>query len=150
MMWDLQSGRGIASFLLPALLILIIHQTSFWDWDAGRYSQGREQNHSSIPEHLHGRGPYRAVIGKAIAYFLLYIPITAYIVGFIPKFFNLPHIGEIGTLFSFMIPFLLAAIFFSMTVSVFVKNRETGLIAFLFHTNPALSLGLFMAQTEHA
>lgn len=137
-------GGGFASFLLPALLILIIHQTLFFGIGmlAGT-AREESRTHSSIPEHLHGRGIYRVVIGKAIAYFLLYIPITAYIVGFIPKFFNLPHIGEIGTLFSFMIPFLLAAIFFSMTVSVFVKNRETGLIAFLFFTLILLFLSGF-------
>ena len=42
-----------------------------------------------------------------------------------------------------MIPFLLAAIFFSMTVSAFVKNRETGLIAFLFFTLILLFLSGF-------
>ncbi|MDO9680642.1 MAG: ABC transporter permease, partial [Bacteroidales bacterium] len=128
-------GGGFASFLLPALLILIIHQTLFFGIGmmAGT-AREESRTHSQIPDHLHGKGIYKVVFGKAFAYFLLYIPITAYIVGFIPKFFNLPHIGNIWTLFSFMVPFLLAAIFFSMTVSVFVKNRETGLITFLFFT----------------
>jgi len=31
-----------------------------------------------------------------------------------------------------MIPFLLATIFFSMTVSVFIPNRETGIVIFMF------------------
>ncbi|HCV15910.1 MAG TPA: ABC transporter permease [Rikenellaceae bacterium] len=137
-------GGGFASFLLPALLILIIHQTLFFGIGmmAGT-AREESRTHSQIPDHLHGKGIYKVVFGKAFAYFLLYIPITAYIVGFIPKFFNLPHIGNIWTLFSFMVPFLLAAIFFSMTVSVFVKNRETGLIAFLFFTVILLFLSGF-------
>ncbi|MDP3399047.1 MAG: ABC transporter permease [Bacteroidales bacterium] len=137
-------GGGFASFLLPALLILIIHQTLFFGIGmmAGT-AREESRTHSQIPDHLHGKGIYKVVFGKAFAYFLLYIPITAYIVGFIPKFFNLPHIGNIWTLFSFMVPFLLAAIFFSMTVSVFVKNRETGLITFLFFTVILLFLSGF-------
>jgi ABC-2 type transport system permease protein len=31
-----------------------------------------------------------------------------------------------------MLPFLLSTIFFSMSLSIFIKNRETGFIAFLF------------------
>ena len=105
----------------------------------------REENksHSQIPERLHGKGIYRVVLGKAIAYFVLYIAISAYILGFIPKLFNLPHIGNIWTLFHFIVPFLIATIFFSMSVSVFIKNRETGLIAFLFFTLILLFLSGF-------
>jgi ABC-2 type transport system permease protein len=137
-------GGGFASFLLPAMLILIIHQTLFFGIGmmAGT-AREESRTHSQIPDHMQGRGIYKVVFGRAIAYFLLYIPITAYIVGFIPKFFNLPHIGNIWTLSGFMIPFLLAAIFFSMTLSVFVKNRETGLITFLFFTIILLFLSGF-------
>jgi len=137
-------GGGFSSFLLPAMLVLIIHQTLFFGIGmmAGT-AREESRTHSQIPDHLHGRGIIRVVMGKSLAYFLLYIPITAYIVGFIPKFFNLPHIGDISTLFTFMIPFLLAAIFFSMTVSVFIKNRETGLISFLFFTLILLFLSGF-------
>ena len=137
-------GGGFASFLLPAMLILIIHQTLFFGIGmmAGT-AREESRTHSQIPDHMQDRGIYKVVFGRAIAYFLLYIPITAYIVGFIPKFFNLPHIGNIWTLSGFMIPFLLAAIFFSMTLSVFVKNRETGLITFLFFTIILLFLSGF-------
>ncbi len=137
-------GGGFASFLIPALLILIIHQTLFFGIGmlAGT---AREENihHTQVPEHLRGKGIYRVVLGKAACYFSIYIVLSAYVFGLIPKLFNLPHIGNIGTLFSFMVPFLLATIFFSMTVSVFVKNRETGLISFLFFTLILLFLAGF-------
>jgi len=42
-----------------------------------------------------------------------------------------------------MIPFLIATIFFSMSISIFVKNRETGLITFLFCTLILLFLAGF-------
>ena len=137
-------GSGFASFLVPVLLILIIHQTLFFGIGmlAGT---AREENrhHSQIPEHLRGKGIYRVVLGKAACYFTLYIGISAYVLILIPKLYNLPHIGELWTLVNFLIPFLLAAIFFSMTVSVFVKNRETGIISFLFFTLILLFLAGF-------
>lgn len=137
-------GSGFASFLLPALLILIIHQTLFFGIGMMAGTAKEEgRMHSQIPAHLYGNGVFRVIFGKALAYFLLYIPITIYILGFIPKFFNLPHIGDFGTLCMFMIPFLLSTIFFSMAVSVFIKNRETGLITFLFFTVILLFLSGF-------
>lgn len=137
-------GSGFASFLLPAMLILIIHQTLFFGIGMMAGTAKEEgRMHSQIPKHLYGKGIFRVIFGKALAYFLLYIPITIYILGFIPKFFNLPHIGDFGTLCMFMIPFLLSAIFFSMAVSVFIKNRETGLITFLFFTVILLFLSGF-------
>lgn len=137
-------GGGFASFLLPALLILILHQTLFFGIGmlAGT---AREENshHSQIPEHLRGKGIYRVVSGKAASYFAIFFALSAYVLVFIPKLFNLPHIGNIWTLAGFIVPFLLATIFFSMTVSVFVKNRETGLISFLFFTLILLFLSGF-------
>lgn len=137
-------GSGFASFLLPALLILILHQTLFFGIGmlAGT---AREENshHSQIPEHLRGKGIFRVVAGKAASYFLIFFVLSAYVLAFIPRIFNLPHIGNVWTLAGFIVPFLLATIFFSMTVSVFVKNRETGLISFLFFTLILLFLSGF-------
>lgn len=137
-------GSGFASFLIPALLILILHQTLFFGIGmlAGT---AREENshHSQIPERLRGKGIYRVVLGKAACYFTLYMGLSAYVLILIPKLFNLPHIGDVGTLLSFIVPFLLATIFFSMTISVFVKNRETGIISFLFVTLILLFLAGF-------
>jgi ABC-2 type transport system permease protein len=137
-------GSGFASFLIPALLILILHQTLFFGIGmlAGT-SREENSHHSQIPEHLRGKSIYKVVLGKAACYFTLYIGLSAYVLGFVPRLFNLPHIGSFWTLFGFLIPFLLATIFFSMAVSVFVKNRETGLISFLFFTLILLFLSGF-------
>ncbi len=128
-------GSGFASFLVPALLIMIIHQTLFFGIGmlAGTAKE-ENRHHSQVPEYLRGKGIYRVVLGKAACYFILYLALCAYALIFIPKVFNLPHIGNIWTLLHFIVPFLLATIFFSMTFSVFIKNRETGLITFLFCT----------------
>ena len=123
---------GYASFLLPALLILIIHQTLLFgiSMSAGT---AREENtfHHLIP-HNSDRSVFHVVIGKALCYFSWYLVVAVYVLGFIPKLFNLPHIGNPMDIAIMIVPFLLAAIFFAMTLSVFIHYRETGFVVFLF------------------
>jgi len=126
-------GMGFASFLMPAILMLIIHQTLFFGIGmlAGT---SREENrfHQLVSSKLHRGGTLRVVLGKAACYMLMYLVFSFYILEVTPHVFNLPHIGNPVDLLNFIIPFLLATIFFSMTVSVFLPNRETGMIIFLF------------------
>lgn len=126
-------GMGFASFLMPAILMLIIHQTLFFGIGmlAGT-SRGENRFHELVSSNMHRGGTFRVVTGKSICYLLMYLIFSFYILGVIPHIFNLPHIGNPIDLMKFMLPFLLATIFFSMSVSVFLPNRETGLIIFLF------------------
>lgn len=137
-------GGGFASFLLPAILILILHQTLFFGVGmlAGTarerngelfYIEGRKEERSTL----------RIVLGKGFAYFIIYFALAAYTLGLIPRLFNLPHIGTFADVMKFMVPFLLAATFFAITVSVFVRERETGLITMVFFTVILLFLAGF-------
>ena len=126
-------GGGFASFLLPGILILILFQTLFFGITmlAGT---SREENrfHVLVSSNSHRGRIFRVISGKAILYFLVYSVWIFYVLGIIPQLFNLPHIGNPADLIKIMIPFLLATIFFSMTVSVFIPNRETSMILFMF------------------
>jgi len=126
-------GMGFASFLMPAILILIIHQTLFFGIGMAA-GTAREENrfHELVSSSVHRGGTFRVILGKALAFFSLYLLWSVYLLGFIPWLFNLPHIGNPFTLLEFVIPFLLASIFFSMTVSVFVPSREIQMILLLF------------------
>jgi ABC-2 type transport system permease protein len=124
---------GFTSFLMPAILILILHQTLFFGIGmAAGTAREEDRFHRLIPASMNHGGTYRVVFGKGLTYFLLYAVLAFYVLGFIPRLFGLPHIGSSGDLIGFIIPFLLATIFFSMTISVFMPNRETGMILFLF------------------
>jgi ABC-2 type transport system permease protein len=126
-------GMGFASFLMPAILMLIIHQTLFFGicMLAGT---SREENrfHELVSSKLHRGGTFRVIVAKAACYLSMYLIFSVYILEVIPHIFNLPHIGAPLDILKLMIPFLLATIFFSMTISVFFPNRETGMILFLF------------------
>ncbi len=126
-------GMGFASFLMPAILILIIHQTLFFGIGMAA-GTAREENrfHELVSSSVHRGGTFRVILGKALAFFSLYLLWSVYLLGFIPWLFNLPHIGNPFTLLEFVVPFLLATIFFSMTMSVFVPSRETQMVLLLF------------------
>lgn len=126
-------GMGFASFLMPAILILILHQTLFFGISMVTGTAREEnKNHQLVSSKYNRGGVYRVLFGKAMSYFLIYLIWVYFLLDIIPIIFNLPHIGNLGDIYLLMIPFLLATIFFSMTLSVFFPNRETAMIIFLF------------------
>lgn len=137
-------GNGFSSFFLPALMIIIIHQTLFFGIGmlAGT-AREENRNHKLFPSFQNRRGIYRIVFGKAAAYLFMYAFLTAYITILIPRIFNLPHLGSAWDIYKLMFPFLLATIFFSLTVSIVIKNRETGMVMFLFFSIVLLFLSGF-------
>ena len=120
---------GYGSFLIPAVLVLILHQTLFF----GICMLGgtaREENNElySLPGRKHSKGVMRIIFGRAAAYFVIYYALAAILLGFFPRLFDIPHIGYIGDILRFCVPYILSVIFFSMCVSVFVRNRESGMV----------------------
>ena len=110
---------GYGSFLIPAVLVLILHQTLLF----GICMLGgtaREENEESYT--------FTSLIGRAGACFLTYFGLAAILLGFFPRLFGIPHIGAIGDILLLIVPYLLAIIFFSLCVSVFIRNRESGLV----------------------
>ena len=126
-------GMGFASFLMPAILILIIHQTLFFGIGMAA-GTAREENRFNefVSPTLHRGKIYRVVFGKSLAFFFMYLLLSVYIIGIVPEIFGLPQTANPVTIIEFIVPFLLATIFFSMTLSVFNPSREAQLILTLF------------------
>ncbi|HBK32069.1 MAG TPA: ABC transporter permease [Porphyromonadaceae bacterium] len=134
---------GFASFLMPVVLVLIIHQTLFFGITMLTGSL-HEEKLVAIDPQLRQRGKFfPTIFGKTLCYFTLYIVICSYILLAVPRFFQLPHIGNSWDIIRFFTPFLLAVIFFSMLVSAFIRNRETGLVIFPFFSLILLFLSGF-------
>lgn len=131
--------NGFASFLIPAVLVLIIQQTLLLGVGISA-GTAREQNRfrELMPVNRHYTGLLRIVLGKAWAYLLVYIPISAYVLGVVPRLFSLNQIGSPADMALFVVPFLLACIFFAMTVSVLVRHRETCIMIIVFTSLPLL------------
>ena len=120
---------GYGSFLIPAVLVLILHQTLLFGicMLAGTARDDDEVRYRVLGK---GRvaGVLRLILGRAAAYFTIYYALAAILLGLLPRLFDIPHIGDIGDILRFIVPYILACIFFSMTVSVFIRNRESGLV----------------------
>ncbi len=110
---------GYGSFLIPAVLVLILHQTLFF----GICMLGGTAREEGLDQYS-----IRSLIGRSIAYFLIYYALAAILLGFFPRLFGIPHIGAIGDILLLMIPYIFSIVFFSLCVSVFIRNRESGLV----------------------
>ena len=58
--------------------------------------------------------------------------VCAWVLVIVPRLFAFPQIGQPLDLILFILPYLFACIFFSMTLSGFVSNREEPMILFVF------------------
>lgn len=120
---------GYGSFLIPAVLVLILHQTLlFGICMLGGTAREENKQLFRIPGRRRGWSALRIVLDRAAAYFVIYYALAAILMIALPRLFDLPHIGAVGDLLRFIVPYLLATIFFSMCVSVFIRNRESGLV----------------------
>lgn len=130
---------GFASFLLPAVLILIIQQTLLLGvgLSAGTMRE-RNQFHGLVPRNEHYSGTLRVVLGKALSYFLVYILVAVWVLSVVPDMFDLVQIAQPSELVLFVLPYLLACIFFAMTMSAVVRNREACMLLFVFTSVPLL------------
>lgn len=130
---------GFASFLIPAVLVLIIQQTLLLGigLSAGTARENNRFRHL-VPPGRHYRGTLRVVLGKSAAYLLVYAVMATYILCLVPKMFRLVRLADPGTLAAFVLPFLLACIFFAMTCSCLIRRREDCMMIFVFTSLPLL------------
>ena len=132
---------GYADFILPGVLILILHQTLLLGIGLGA-GTAREQNRYEdlVPVSRHYNGTFRIVMGKAWCYFMIYLAVGAYVILAVPGMFGFLQLLSVGPLLALMTPFLLATIFFGMTISCIVRYRENILLIVVFTTVPLLFL----------
>lgn len=133
--------NGFAAFLIPAVLMLIIQQTLLLGIGLSA-GTARERNRFKdlIPASPHYNGTLRTVMGKGLSYFMVYSLVSVYILCVVPRLFSLNQIAIPGVLTLFTLPYLAACIFFAMTASVAIRNRETCMLLFVFTSVPLLFL----------
>lgn len=124
---------GFASFIIPAVLVLIIQQTMLLG--AGLSAGTDRDRQSPLPA-----SPLVTLMGRALAYFTIGTVTSSYMLIIVPHLFGLPQLAELSTLLSFLLPYLLATIFFSLTCASFVPNREAAMLMFVFTSLPLLFL----------
>ncbi|MDR0660728.1 MAG: ABC transporter permease [Prevotellaceae bacterium] len=125
---------GFAGFLIPAVLVLIIQQTLLLGISTIIGTHNDKKTHTIASRLRIGKNvnAFRFTVGKALAYVLIYMFISVWIFRVVPYLFRLPQMGDPVTIGVFIFPFLLAATFFSMTLSYFCSQREFSMLLFVF------------------
>lgn len=131
--------NGFAAFLIPAVFILLIQQTLLLGIGLSA-GTARENNRFKdlVPINRHYNGTLRIVFGKGLSYFMVYALVSVYVLCVVPRLFSLNQIGHPTTLLLFVLPYLAACIFFAMTASIAIRNRETCMLIFVFTSVPLL------------
>ena len=147
-MFNPQAGYGSA--VLPAVLMLIIQQTlALGIGLAAGTARERNRYGDLVPIHPSYGGIGRVVSGKALCYLMVYAIMSVYLTIVVPKLFHFIHIATWQSLLQLMIPYLLACVFFGMTVSCLVRYRENVILLVVFVSLPLLFLtGVSWPQTS--
>lgn len=132
---------GYGSFVMPAIIIIIIQQTLLigigmigGTWrEFGLYRKlippGRKRM-STLP----------IVAGKALVYAAIYAVTSFYILDLHYRLFHYPMNGQTSTVIALMVPYLLACIGMGIAVSTLFRYREQSLLFLLWTSIPILML----------
>ena len=132
---------GYGNFILPAVLILILQQVLILGVGL-MAGTARENGHYAEYRNMKARGigTLGTLTGKSLCYFMLFAVICLYLTVIVPRLFSFVSLAQPMDLLAVMLPFVLACIFFAITVSVAVHYRENVLLIVVFTSVPMLFL----------
>ena len=134
-------SAGYGSSILPAVLILILQQTLVLGIGlAAGTARERNRYGDLIPIHPCYSGVGRIVSGKALAYLMVYAVMGAFLTLVVPRLFHFPQLDSWQNMLAMMTPYVLACVFFGMTVSCLVRYRENVMLIVVFVSLPLLFL----------
>lgn len=109
-------------FMLPGLMILIIHQIIMIAFAMAMAGEVEDQSTHNLLKVAHGNF-FVALVGKALYYLLLFSAYTPLIFGIHFKMFNLPTNGNLLLAFLISILAIAAILAISSFIAVFFRNR---------------------------
>lgn len=132
---------GYGSFILPAVLMLILQQTLVLGIGLSA-GTARETNPYGqlVPFDPHYTDMFKIVLGKGLCYFMVYAVASAWLLLAVPHIFGFPQLASWTSLAALLLPYVLACIFFGMAVSCMVRYRENVMLLIVFVSVPLLFL----------
>lgn len=131
---------GFAAFLIPPILMLIIQQTLLLGIGMEMGNTREKYCGSVIPFNFHYKRIMPIVWGKALFYLPIYFVSAVFMVTAVNHRFHLPTLGDYWTYVAFVIPYILACVFFAMTLSSLIYRREDCILVFVFMSVPMVFL----------
>ncbi len=132
---------GYATFIMPAILMVIIQQTLL----VGIGLVGGTWRERGLYRSLVQQGEKRLsvmplILGKSVAYLSIYGATMLYVLGFQYKLFGYPMHASLWQAAALLFPYLLCCIFLGLALSTVFKHRENSLIFLLFASIPFVML----------
>lgn len=125
--------QGFASFIIPGIIILILQQSMILGITMlGGTSYERRLRNGGYDPLAVKASPSSTVIGRMLSYVLIYLPLTLYVLHYVPMFFSLPHIGSPLHYIPFVLPMLISSAFLGITLQFLVKEREMSFMVVVF------------------
>lgn len=124
---------GFASFVIPGILVLILQQSVILGVTmlAGGSRERRRRNGGIDPLEI-AASPGAQILGKAMCYTVIYVPLILYMLQIVPQMFSLPHLGNPWHYLIFITPMLFASVMLGMCLTPFVTERESSLAVVVF------------------
>ena len=135
-------GGGYATYVVPAVLILILQQTFLIG--IGMVGAGRTETGQDTAD----KPSLIELLGRAAAYLLLYMLILGFFLLVVYQIYDFPRAGRTRDVFWLLLPFFLAVIFLGFTIGQFFSSRETALQTLLLLSVPAIFLAGFAWPSE--
>ncbi len=130
--------EGYGSYLIPAVMIIIIFQTMLMvigmvtGEEAEKYPKGKVVGErTSISCSAWHKALYN-ISGRTFVYVMLYIIFALFLLGLLPHFFSIPNIGNGRDIITMMIPFLIGTSFFGLAASRYFTDSEAPLLMIAF------------------
>ncbi len=146
---------GYASYVVPAVFILILQQTLLIAIGMARGTERERVTDLQMHEGIDGvtsrwprEHPLTTVLGRTLFYLGLYAIHAVFYFGVLFHLYGFPQRGNVLALAAFLLPFLLAAIFLGLAISSMFRHRETSLQVLLFTSLPAVFLAGFAWPSE--
>ena len=132
---------GYGNFILPGVLALILQQTLLLGIGM-LYATRNERRQPFAPACGtavgHTFGWLRLMTGRTLCFLLLYSMLTAYVLLAIPRMFSFVQLLHLGDLLAFVLPYLLACMFMSMSLGAVLRQREDVMLVVVFTSVPLL------------
>lgn len=124
--------EGYGSYLIPAVLIVIIFQTMLMVIAMLTGEEAEKGGRNIETNNVTWKQAIRIVSGRTFVYVMLYAVFSLFLLGLLPHIFSIPHIGNTWDIITLMIPFLLATGFFGLAASRWFTDSEAPLLMIAF------------------
>lgn len=125
--------EGYGSYLIPAVMMIIIFQTLLMVIGMLTGDEYTERGICAYAPFGQGWGvAVRIVVGKAFVYCILYAVFSFFLLGLLPHFFSIPNIGNGLYIVLLLIPYLMATSFLGLAASRYFTDSEAPLLMIAF------------------